>query len=139
MIRARKKARKRHCKDRFVVARGQAARRGLAQLLDKCRRQRLAKKALQQAVVQVRINAINNYKPLVTRDKRQVIGLPGLFDVDPLAELTGEDQFLRPMRTAIINKDVQSFNKLRAYMAQFWTKAAVVNSCILIYKKLAIA
>ena len=86
MIRARKKARKRHCKDRFVVARGQAARRGLAQLLDKCRRQRLAKKALQQAVVQVRINAINNYKPLVTRDKRQVIGLPGLFDVDPLAE-----------------------------------------------------
>ena len=67
-----------------------------------------------------------------------MFGLPGLFDVDLLGELTGEDPFLGPMRTAIINKDVQSFNKLGAYMAQFWTKAAVVNNCVLIDNKLAI-
>ena len=83
-------------------------------------------------------NAINNHKPLVTPDKRKVVGLPGLFDVDLLRELTGEDTFLGPMRTAIINKELQSFNKLGAYMAQFWTKAAVVNNCVLIDNKLAI-
>ena len=60
------------------------------------------------------VNAINNHKPLVTPDKKKVVGLPGLFDVDLLGELTGEDPFLGPMRTAIINKDVQSFNKLGA-------------------------
>ena len=63
------------------------------------------------------VNAINNHKPLVTQDKKKVVGLPGLFDVDLLGELTGEYPFLGPMRTAIINKDVQSFNKLGAYLA----------------------
>ena len=84
------------------------------------------------------VTAINNHKPLVTQDKKKVIGLPGLFDVDRLGELTGEDPFFGPIRTAIINKDVQSFNKLGAYMAQFWTKAAVVKNCVLIDNKLAI-
>ena len=84
------------------------------------------------------VNAINNRKPLVTPDKKKVVGLPDLFDVDLLGELTGEDPFLGLMRTAIINKDVQSFNKLGAYMAQFWTKAAVVNNCVLIDNNLAI-
>ena len=84
------------------------------------------------------VNAINNHKHLVKRDKRQVVGLPGLFDIDLLGELTGEDQFLGPMRMPIINKDGQFFNKLGAYMAQFWTKAAVVNKCVLIDNKLAI-
>ena len=84
------------------------------------------------------MNAINNRKLLVTPDKKKVVGLPGFFDVDLLRELTGEDPFLEPMRTAIIIKDVQSFNKLEAYMAQFWTKAAVVNNCVLIDNKLAI-
>ena len=84
------------------------------------------------------VNAINNRKPLVTPDKKKVVGLSGLFDVDLLGELTGEDPLLRPMRTAIINKVVQSFNKLRAYMAQFLTKAAVVNNCVLIDNTLAI-
>ena len=84
------------------------------------------------------VNAINNHKPLVTQDKKKVVALPGLFDVDLLGELTGEDPFIGPVRTAIINKDVQSFNKLGAYMAQFWTKAAVVINCVLIDNKLAI-
>ena len=67
-----------------------------------------------------------------------MVVLPGLFDVDLLGELTGEDPFLGPMRTAIINKDVQSFNKLGAYMAQIWTNAAVVNNCVLLDNNLAI-
>ena len=86
----------------------------------------------------MRVNAINSRKPLVTPDKKKVVGLQGLFDVDLLGELTGEDPFLGQMRTAIINKDVQSFNKLGAYMAQFWTKATVVNNCALIDNKLTI-
>ena len=66
------------------------------------------------------------------------MGLPGLFDADLLAELTEEDQFLGPMKRDINSKDVSSFNKLGAYMAQFWPKAAVVNNCVIIDNKLAI-
>ena len=66
------------------------------------------------------------------------MGLPGLFDADLLAELTAENRFLGPMKRAIINKDINSFNKLGAYMAQFWPKAAVVNNCVVIDNKLAI-
>ena len=58
--------------------------------------------------------------------------------MDLLGEMTGEDPFLGPMRTAIINKDGQYSKKLWAYMAQFWKKAAVVNNCVLIDNKLAI-
>ena len=71
-IRARNLARLKHSKDRFVVARGQSARKCLAQFLDNCRRQRLAKKARQEAVVRMGVNIINNHKPLVTRDKRKL-------------------------------------------------------------------
>ena len=66
------------------------------------------------------------------------MGLPRLFDADLLAELTEEDRFLGPMKRAIINKDITSFNKLGSYMAQFWTKAAVVNNCVVIENELAI-
>ena len=64
--------------------------------------------------------------------------LPGLFDADLLAELTEEDRFLGPMKRAINSKDVSSFIKLGSYMAQFWSKAAVVNNCVIIDNKLAI-
>ena len=64
--------------------------------------------------------------------------LPGLFDADLRAELTEEDRFFGPMKRAIINKDVTSFNKLGSYMAQFWTKAAVVNDYVIVDNKLAI-
>ena len=137
-IRSRNIARLRHSRERFVVTRGQTTQKALTQFLDKCRRQRLTRRARRGNVLRMGINAINNHKPLVTQDKKKVVGLPGLFDVDLLGELTGEDPFLGPMRTAIINKDVQSFNKLGTYMAQFWTKAAVVNNCVLIDNKLAI-
>ena len=118
-----------------MVTREQTTQKALTQFLDKCRRQRQTRLARQGEILRMGFNAINNHKP---QDKKKVIGLPGLFDVDLLGELTGEDPFLGPMRTAIINKDVQSFNKLGAYMAQFWTKAAVVKNCVLIDNKLAI-
>ena len=65
--------------------------------------------------------AINHRKPLVNQSKQALVGLPGLFYADLLAELTEEDRFLDPMKKVIINKDVSSFNKLGAYMAQFWS------------------
>ena len=101
----------RQSKYRFAIARGQTTRDNQAQFLGKCRRQRLVKKCREHAVAQVRIHAINGQKPLVTREKRKVVGFPGLFDVDLLAELSEEDQFLGPMRTAIINRDVQSLTE----------------------------
>ena len=79
----------------------------------------MTRRAGRGEILHMGVNAINNHQPLVTQDKKKVVGLPGLFDVDLLGELTGEDPFLGPMRTAIINKDVQSFNKLGTYMAQF--------------------
>ena len=120
MIRACNKARFRDSKDRFGIARGQTTKEGLAKQMPEAEIGQIAR---QHAVVQVGIHAINGHKLLVKRDKRQVVGLPGLFNVDLLAELTGEDPFLGPMRTAIVKKDVQSFNKLGAYMAQFWLKS----------------
>ena len=82
--------------------------------------------------------AVNGGKPLLSSSKKEILGLPGLFDADLLAELTAEARFLGPMMRAIINKDITSFNKLGAYMAQFWPKAAVVNNCVVIDNNLAI-
>ena len=90
------------------------------------------------SVVHLGIRAINGHKPLVTRDMQKVVDLPRLFDVDLLAELTAEDQLMGTMWKAIINRDVQSFNKLGVYMAQFWSNTAVLNNCVLIDNKLAI-
>ena len=137
-IRTRNLARLRHSRERFVVTRGQTTQKALTHFLDKCRRQRQTRQARQGEILRMGVNAINNHKPLVTKDKKKVVGMPELFDVDLLGELTGEAPFLGPMRTAINNKDVQSFNKLGAYMAQFWTNAAVVNICVLLDNKLAI-
>ena len=82
--------------------------------------------------------AVNGGKPILSKSKKEIVGLPGLFDADFLAELTEEDRFLGSMKRAIINKDVTSFNKLGDYMALFWPKAAVVNNCVIIDNKLAI-
>ena len=109
-IRTRNIARQRHSRERFVVTRGQTTQKALPHFLDKCRRQRLTRQTRRGETLRMGVNAINNHKPLVTQDKKKVVGLPGLFDVDLLGELTGEDPFLGPMRTAIVNKDVQSFN-----------------------------
>ena len=66
------------------------------------------------------------------------VALPGLFDAELRADLTEEDRFLGPMKRVIVNKDVTSFNKLGSYMSQCWTKAAVVNDCVIMDNKLAI-
>ena len=82
--------------------------------------------------------AVNGGKHLLSSSKKEIVGLPGLFDADLLAELTAEDRFLGPMKRAIVHKDVTSLNKLGAYMAQFWCTAAVFNNCVVIDNKLAI-
>ena len=75
---------------------------------------------------------VNGGKTLLSSSKKEIVALPGLVDADLLAEFTAEDRFLGPMKRTIVNKDVTSFNKLGAYMAQFWSTAAVVNNCVVI-------
>ena len=81
--------------------------------------------------------AVNGGKPLLSNSKKEIVGLPGLFDGYILAELTEEDSFLGTMKRAIISKDISFSNKLGLYMARFWTKAAVINICVVIGNKLA--
>ena len=108
----------------------------LADFLEKCRRRRLANRARQQQRP-LRICAVKP-KPFVSQDKREIVGLPSLFDVGLLAELTDEDEFFGPMKRAILDNDVQSFSKQGVYISQFWPIASVVDNCILIDNKLAI-
>ena len=72
-IRTRNLARVRHSRNRFEVARGQSTRKALAQFLVKCRRQRQTKRVRHGAII-MGVNAINNHKPLVTPDKKKVVG-----------------------------------------------------------------
>ena len=102
------------------------------------RRCRLSKPGRKNMAAKIGVLAVNGGKPLLSSSKKEIVGLPGLFDADLLAEFTAEDRFLGPMKRAIVNKDVTSFNKLRTYMAQFWSTAAVVNNCVVIDNKLAI-
>ena len=102
------------------------------------RRCRLSRPGKTHTAAKVGVFAVNGGKPILSKSKKEIVGLPGLFDADLLAELREEDRFLGPMKRAIINKDVTNFNKLGAYMAQFWPKAAVVNNCVIIDNKLAI-
>ena len=102
------------------------------------RQRRLSKPGNITTVGKIGVLAVNGGKPLISASKNEVVGLPGLFDADLLTELTEEDRFLGPMKRLIINKDITSFNKLGAYMAHFWTKAAVVNNSVVIDNKLAI-
>ena len=37
-------------------------------------------------------------RPFVSQDKKEIVGLPSLFDVGLLAELTGDDEFVGPMK-----------------------------------------
>ena len=76
----------------------------LAGFLEKCRRRRLAIRARQQKKP-LGVCAVKP-KPFVSQDKKEIVGLPSLFDVGLLAELTDEDEFLGPMKRAILDNDV---------------------------------
>ena len=127
--RQRNRTRERAAKTRFVATRIATRKDGHAQLLEAMRRCRLSKPGRNNMAAKIGVLAVNGGKPLLSSSKKEIVGLPGLFHVDLLAELTAEDRFLGPMKRAIINKDTTSFNKLGAYMAQFWPTAAVVNNC----------
>ena len=108
----------------------------LADFLEKCRRRRFVIRARQQQWP-LGVCAVKP-KRFVSQDKREIVGLPSLFDVGLLAELTDEDEFLGPMKRAILDNDVQSFSKQGVYISQFWPITSVVDNCILIDNKLAI-
>ena len=137
-VRQHNRTRERAVKTRFVATRTVSRKEEHSQLLEAMRRCRLSRPGKIHTAAKVGVFAVNGGKPILSKSKKEIVGLPGLFDVDLLAELTEEDLFLGPMRRAIINKDVTSFKKLGAYMAQFWPKAAVVNNCVIIDNKLAI-
>ena len=137
-IRQHNRTRERAAKTRFVAALINSRIEGHAQLLEALRKCRLSKPTKAQATGKLGVLAVNGGKPILSKSKKDVVGLPGLFDADLLAELTEEDRFLGPMKCAIISKDVTSFNKLGSYMAHFWNKAAVVSDCVIVDNKLAI-
>ena len=137
-IRQRNGTRERAAKTRFVATRTDTRKDGHSKLLEAMRRCRLSKSGKNNMAAKIGVLAVNGGKHLLSSSKKEIVGLPGLFDADMLAELTTEDCFLGPMKRAIINKDITSFNKLGAYMAQFWPTAAVVNNCVVIDNKLAI-
>ena len=111
---------------------------GHNQLLEAMRRSGLTKSGKVNTAAKIKVFAANGGKPILSKSKKDTVGLPGLFDADLLAELTEEDRFLGPMKLAIVNKVVFTFNKLGSYMAQFWPKAAVVNYCVIIDNNMAI-
>ena len=136
-IRQHNRTRERAAKTRFVATRTVTRKDGHSQLLEAMRRCRLSKPGRKNMAAKIGVLAMKGVN-LSSSSKKGIVGLPGLFDADLLAELTAEDCFLGPMKRAIVNKDITSFNKLGAYMAQFWPTAAVVNNCVAIDNKLAI-
>ena len=137
-IRQLNRTRERAAKTRFVAASTSSRKEGHNQLLEAMRRCRLTRPGKANTAAKIGVFAVIGGKPILSKSKKGILGLPGLFDADLLAELTEEDHFLGPMKRAIVNKDVTTFNKLGANMAQFWPNAAVVNNCVIIDNKLAI-
>ena len=118
-VRQHNRTRERAAKTRFVAARTVSRKEGHSQLLEAMRRCRLSRPRKIHTAAKVGVFAYKGGKPILSKSKKEIVGLPGLFDANLVAELTEEDRFLGPMKRAIINKDVTSFNKLGAYMAQF--------------------
>ena len=132
------RTRERAARTRFVAAWINSRKERNVQLLAALRRCRLSKPAKAQTSAKSRAIAVNGGKPIHSKSKTDIVGPPGLFDTDLFAELTKEDRFLGPMKRVFVNKDVTSFNKLGSYMAQLWTKAAVVNDYVIVDNKFAI-
>ena len=138
-IRQRNRTHKRAAKTRFVAARTTSRKEGHNQLLEAMRRCRLTRPGKDNTAAKIGVFAVNGGKPILSKSKKDIVGLPDFFDADVLAELTEEDRFLGPTKRAIVNIDVTTFNKLGASMAQFRPKAAVVNNCVIIDNKLVIS
>ena len=136
------RTRERAARTRFVAAWINSRKERNVQLLAALRRCRLSKPAKAQTSAKRRALAVNGGKPILSKSRKDIVGPPGLFDTDLLAELNkflfSTNRFLGPMKRVFVNKDVTSFNKLGSYMAQLWTKAAVVNNYVIVDNKLAI-
>ena len=129
----------RPARTRFFAARINTWKKGRAQLLEAMQRCRLSKPRKMQTASKLGVFALNGSKPILSKSKTNIVGLPGLFDADLLMELTEDDgSFLGSMKRAIINKDVTSLSKLGSWMAQFWTKTVMVIDWVIVDNKLAI-
>ena len=104
--RQRNRTRERAAKTRFVAARTTSRKDGTTQLLEAMRWCHLIKSGKANTATRIGVLAVNGSKPLLSNSKKEVVGLPGLFDADLLAEFTEKDRFLGPMKRAIINKEI---------------------------------
>ena len=68
----------------------------IASFNEKSRRRRISNRAHQLRASEG-VCAIKK-KPFVSQEKKEIVGLPSLFDVGLLVELTDEDEFLGPMK-----------------------------------------
>ena len=138
-IRQHDKTRERAARTRFVAARINSWKEGHAQLLEAMRRSRLSKPGKLHTAKKIGVFAVNGGKPILLKSRKYIVGLPMAYSMQILwPNSQRRINFWGPMKRAIINKDVTSFNKLRSYIAQFWTKAAVVNECVIFDNKSAI-
>ena len=59
---------------------------------------RLSKPGKLNTAAKIGVFAVNGGRPILSKSEKDIVGLPGLFDADLLAELTEEDRFLGPMK-----------------------------------------
>ena len=97
-IRQRNRTREQVAKTRFVATRTATKKDGHSQLLESMGRCRLSNPGRDNMAANIGVLAVNGGKPLLSSSKKEIVGLPGLFDAELLAELTAADRFIGPMK-----------------------------------------
>ena len=92
-IRQQNRTRKQAAKTLFVAARTNSRKEGHAQLLEAMRRCLLSKFWKLTTTTKIGIFAVNGGKPILSKSKKDIVGLPGLFDANLLAQLTEDERF----------------------------------------------
>ena len=81
---------------RFVAARTNSRKESRGQLLEAMRLFSLSKSEKLNTAAEIGVIAVNGGNPILSRSKKEIVGLPGFFVADLLAELNEEDWFLGP-------------------------------------------
>ena len=84
-IRQRNRTRERAAKTRFDATRNTTRKDGHSQLLEAMRRCRLSRPGKVNTAAKFGVLAVNGGKPLLSSSRKNIVGLPGLFDADLLA------------------------------------------------------
>ena len=92
-IRQHNRTRERAVKTRFVGARITSRKEGHNQPLESMRRCCLTRPGKVNTAAKIGVFAVNGGKPILSKSKKEIVGLPGIFDADLLAELNKEDCF----------------------------------------------